>query len=120
MKSQKMLIIFLMIFLLVGCTNDSESDLTDNVTPVTITYTNSIKSIMDTNCVSCHGTSPTNGASISLKTYQNVKDAVSNFGLIDRISRAQGAGGMMPNGGTRLPQSKIDEVTNWKNNGFKE
>ncbi len=120
MKSQKLLISFMMLFLLASCTNDSESDLIDNATPSTITYSNSIKSTIDNNCISCHGTSPTNGASISLKTYLNVKDAVSNFGLIDRISRAQGAAGMMPNGGTRLPQSKIDEVTNWKNNGFIE
>lgn len=120
MKSQKLLILFVMLFLLASCTNDSESDVIDNVTPASITYTNSIKSIMDTNCISCHGTSPTNGASISLKTYQNVKDAELNFGLILRISKAQGSAGMMPNGGTRLPQSKIDEVINWKNNGFKE
>ncbi len=120
MKLQKLLIFFMMIFLLVSCTNDSDSDINDNQVPASITYTNSIKSIIDANCISCHGTSPTNGASISLKTYQNVKDAELNFGLILRISKAQGAAGMMPNGGTRLPQSKIDEVINWKNNGFKE
>jgi mono/diheme cytochrome c family protein len=73
---------------------------------------------MDTNCISCHGNTPSNGAPMSLTTYQNVKDAVLTKGLIDRISRAQGAAGMMPFGGTRLPQSKIDEVINWKNNGY--
>jgi hypothetical protein len=117
MKSNSILL-FSAFALLTSCTNDSESDLIDNNIPSTITYTNSIKSTMDNNCISCHGTHPTNGASISLTTYQNVKDAVLNEGLIDMISKSQGDSGLMPFGGTRLPQSKIDEVINWKNNGF--
>lgn len=117
MKSN-ILILAPFFVLLTSCSSDSESDLVDNSVPSNITYTNSIKSTMDTNCISCHGTNPSNGASISLTSYQNVKNAVLNNGLIDRISRTQGAGGMMPLGGTRLPQSKIDEVNNWKNNGF--
>lgn len=117
MKSN--ILLFVSVFvLLTSCSSDSESDLIDNTVPSTITYTNSIKSTMDTNCISCHGTIPSNGAPISLTTYQSVKNAVLNNGLIDRISRSQGAGGMMPQGGTRLPQSKIDEVVNWKNNGY--
>lgn len=113
-------IVFLLsVFALVtSCTSDSQSDLIEDTLPSSISYTNSIKSTIDSNCISCHGTTPANGASTSLKTYQNVKDAVLNLGLIDRISKAQGAGGMMPNGGTRLPQSKIDEIITWKNNGF--
>lgn len=117
MKSNIILLVSVFA-LLTACSSNSESDLIDNNVPSTITYTNSIKSIMDTNCISCHGTNPSNGASISLTTYQNVKNAVQNNGLIDRISRAQGAGGMMPLGGSRLPQSKIDEVITWKNNGY--
>lgn len=107
-----------MVFLFLGCTNDSESDLVDNSVPGTNTYTNSIKSIMDNNCISCHGNTTSGGAPMSLTTYQNVKDAVTNKGLIDRISRAQGASGMMPLGGTRLSQSSIDQIVDWKNNGF--
>lgn len=106
------------LFLLLGCTNDSESDLVDNTVPSTTTYTNAIKSIMDNNCISCHGDTPSGGAPMALKTYQNVKDAVMNRGLIDRISRTQGASGMMPLGGTRLSQSSIDLVIDWKNTGF--
>lgn len=104
--------------LLSSCTSDSESDLVNPNPSSTITYNNSIKSIMNTNCISCHGTTPVNGASISLMTYQNVKDAVLNYDLIEKISKAQGSSGMMPYGETRLPQSKIDEVINWKNTGF--
>ena len=118
MRTLSLFIVIIFVFTAIGCTSDSQSDLINNTIPASITYTNSIKSTIDGNCISCHGTIPTNGASISLKTYQSVKDAVLNLGLIDRISKTQGAAGMMPNGGTRLPQAKIDEITTWKNNGF--
>jgi len=118
MKSQFLLILLIMLLLFVSCTNDTESDLLDNQAPVTITYTNTIKSIMDANCISCHGANPSNGAPNSITTYQNTKDAVLFLGLIDRISKSQGASGMMPYGGTRLPQTTIDQVIAWKNNGF--
>lgn len=117
MKS-KIFYILLPSLLFLGCTSDSESDLMHTPSPNTVTYTNTVKSIIDNNCISCHGITPSGGAPMSLTTYQNVKDAVTNKGLIDRISRAQGASGMMPLGGTRLPQSSIDQITNWKNTGF--
>ncbi|MCI4442975.1 MAG: hypothetical protein JHC39_05650 [Lentimicrobium sp.] len=120
MKSKIFPVISILFLLFVSCTNDSESDLMNPNSPATITYTNSIKSIIDNNCIFCHGTIPSNGAPMSLTTYQTVKDAVLNRGLIDRISRAQDAAGMMPYGGSRLPQSNIDQVITWKNTGFTE
>ncbi|MBC7846122.1 MAG: hypothetical protein H7Y10_06495 [Flavobacterium sp.] len=119
MKS-KIFSIVSLLFLLLSCTNDSESDLIDNSVPASVTYNNSIKSIIDNNCISCHGNTPSGGAPMSLTTYQNVKDAVLTRGLIDRISRAQGTAGMMPLGGTKLPQSSINQVIDWKNTGFTE
>lgn len=110
--------------LMVSCSSGSESDLSPspnpdpNPNPVTITYTNTIKSIISTNCTSCHGSNPSNGANGSLDTYARVKASADN--IIDRISRAQGAAGMMPQNGTRLPQSTIDKVISWKNNGYIE
>lgn len=120
MKSILFPVISILFLLFLSCTNDSESDLMDPNILVTMTYTNSIKTIMDNNCVFCHGNTPSNGAPMSLTAYQNVKDAVLNRGLIDRISKAQDAPGMMPYGGTRLPQSNIDQVIVWKNTGFKQ
>lgn len=112
--------------LMISCSSGSESDLSPSPSPnpnpdpspVTLTYTNTIKSIMDNNCTSCHGSTTSNGATISLDTYARVKASADN--IIDRISRAQGAGGMMPQNGTRLPQSTIDNVIAWKNNGYIE
>ncbi|WP_395049184.1 hypothetical protein [Flavobacterium sp.] len=118
MKTKLFPVICILFLLLLSCTNYSESDLMDSSTQATITYTNSIKSIIDNNCNFCHGNISSNGAPMSLTSYQNVKDAVLSRGLIDRISKAQDAPGMMPYGGTRLPQSNIDQVIAWKNTGF--
>lgn len=108
------------ILLQFGCTNESTSDLIDEPVTDEITYINTVKSIIDNNCISCHGITPTNGAPMSLTTYENVKDAVLNRGLLDRISSAQGASGMMPLGSTRLPQEKINQINTWASEGFQE
>lgn len=114
-----LLISFSIVFV-TGCTNDSSSDLININQFDEVTYTNTIKSIIDNNCISCHATVPINFAPMPLTTYEDVKNAVLNRGLLNRISRAQGAPGMMPNGGTRLPQAKIDQVYEWAENGFHE
>ena len=106
--------------LLTSCSNDSEADLIESQNLNTVTYTNFAKSIIDNNCLSCHGATPSNGAPMSLNSYSLVKDAVINRGLLDRISRTQGASGMMPSGGTRLPQTTINSMNKWQTDGLLE
>ncbi|RTY87274.1 hypothetical protein [Flavobacterium sp. GT3R68] len=104
-----------------GCDTDSESDLTEiNNNTEPITYTQTVRGIINNNCIMCHASTPVNGAPMPLTTYANVKNAVLFRGLLDRISRPQGSPGMMPNGGTRLPQSTIDLIVQWKNDGLLE
>ena len=121
MKLIKSLLFFSSALIFLGCTNDSESDLTNN-TPITeiITYNGTVRNIINNNCISCHATTPVNGAPMSLTTYENVKNAVLNRGLLDRISRSQGSFGMMPNGGARMTQNTIDLIVKWKNDGLLE
>jgi mono/diheme cytochrome c family protein len=119
MELPKPLMAFCFVLLFSSCTNDSESDI-NPPNNTTITYTGTVKSIIDNNCITCHGSTPINGAPMSLTTYDNVKQAVLSRGLLDRISRAQGSPGMMPNGGTRLPQNTIDQVVKWKDDGLLE
>lgn len=107
-----------MVFLVISCSNDSESDLNPMPPNVVVTYTSEVRPIINANCINCHGATPTNGATISLATYQNVRDAILNKGLIDRISRAQGTPGMMPFGGTRLPENSINTIIKWQTDGF--
>ena len=112
---------FIVAFLVIlsSCTNDSTSDITiPTNNSVTIKYSTDIASIISTNCLSCHTSPPVNGAPMQLTTYDDVKNAILNRGLIDRISRAQGTVGMMPEGGSRMPQATIDKIIKWQTDGF--
>ncbi len=108
------------VYVLNGCTSDSLSDLTIVQEIETVNYTENIKSIIDNNCISCHGSTPVNGAPNSLSTYENVREAVLNGGLIERISSAEGSPGAMPLGGPRLPQSDINATIQWNAEGLLE
>jgi hypothetical protein len=115
----KLLFIIVILTTLSSCSNDSTSDLTTPTNnAVTIKYSTDVSAIINNNCLSCHTSPPVNGAPMQLTTYDDVKNAILTRGLIDRISRAQGEGGMMPNGGTRLPQATIDRIIKWQTDGF--
>ena len=118
MDSSKSIFLGLVAILSLSCTNDSESDLTDN-TNDDVTYNGTVKSIITQNCLSCHSQPPVNGAPMPLVTYDNVKDAVLTRGLINRISSNDPAF-LMPFGGQRLPQSQIDQIIAWRDADFPE
>jgi uncharacterized membrane protein len=111
--------IFISIFIILATVSCSKDNPSYNSQPnAKVTYSNSIKAIVDNNCIRCHATVPVNGAPFSLVTYSDVKTHV--VGIINRTSRDQGAVGMMPNGGTRLPQATIDQIVKWQSDGLNE
>ena len=71
-------------------------------------------------CQRCHSNPPQNGAPMPLVSYENVRDAVLDRGLLDRISREEGESGAMPLGGPRLPQTTIDLIFQWNEDGLME
>ena len=120
MKKKHTLSIYAILILLFGCTNASEDDLIDQTElPELVTYNSNVKSIIDNNCIVCHSYPPQNGAPMPLVTYENVKDAIQNRELIDRIS-SEDLGFLMPFGGPRLPQNLIDTVIQWEEDGLLE
>lgn len=105
----------------VGCSDDNPTTLMDDEpNENAITYKQNVKSIIDNNCISCHGAVPTNGAPMSLVTYSQVKNAIQNRGLLNRISLNNGNSLLMPQGGPRLPQGTIDIVSQWQQDGLLE
>ncbi|WP_283635918.1 hypothetical protein [Aquaticitalea lipolytica] len=111
---------YLFFIALLGCTNASENDLIDQTElPELITYVNDVKPIIDNNCIICHSNPPQNGAPMPLLTYDNVKEAMQNRDLIDRISTTD-LGFLMPFGGPRLPQNLIDTIIQWQADGLLE
>jgi len=112
------LIIIISCLTIFNCANDSENDLINSdPLPTTVNYTYHVKPIIDNNCISCHSSPPINGATISLMTYADVKSAVLNNHLIDKIN-GTGSGSQMPLGGQKLPQNLIDIITKWETDGF--
>lgn len=118
----KKTIIYLSLLSLISfsCEKDSEDDLIETPTDQTekVTYDGAVKSIIDSNCISCHASPPVNGANTSLKTYEEVR-ALSDV-VVERISRQPGKSGAMPPSGSRLPQSVIDTVSKWIADGLLE
>lgn len=120
MKNSVFLLV-LLFFVFFGCENSSESDLIEQL-PLTenITYTEHIKPIIDANCVACHSNPAINGASSPMANYDQVKTTFQNTDALDRMNRQPGESGFMPLGGTRLPQTSIDLVEQWMNEGYLE
>jgi len=114
----KYLQICLLFLLFCNCTSISEDDLIDSTQILTeVTYSAHIKNIIDNNCIICHTNPPENGAPMHLLTYTNVKEAVENRGLINRISSFN-QDFLMPFGVQRLPQNLIDMIIQWEVDGF--
>ena len=111
------------VFIVMSCSNVSEDDLLEPITiapGVTVNYTDNIASIMQNNCLPCHGNPAINGANLPLTTFSEVVLAVNSAGLINRISSQTGESGAMPLGGPRLPQNLIDLVVQWQTDGLLE
>lgn len=124
MNSKNLFSLVLMVTLLFNCSGDGDDPSVPNSNnpdpnpnnSTSITYNSHIKSIMSGNCTSCHGNPTTNSAPMSLTTYSEVKNAVENRGLIERINDTNNP---MPKGGL-MSQANRDLIQQWKDQGFLE
>lgn len=118
MTTLKSVFVLFTVAIITSCSNNSPADLEEASTLTNFTYQNSVKAIIDNNCAGCHGTVPTAGSPMSLTTYDNVKEAVLNRGLINRLNLPEGNILKMPLGAPKLSQSQIDAVTKWQIQNF--
>ncbi len=109
---KKLLVVSIFAFLVTSCTSDGDDPIDPPVKDVT--YKDNIKSIIDSKCISCHASTPNNGAPMALVTLQNVKEAVENRDLIGRV-----ANGSMPIGNDNLTGDQIQLIRDWEKNSFK-
>ena len=121
MNLKTLLFAFISSAFMMSCSNEDSSTLSEN-TPIVglASYNRNVKTIIDNNCVVCHAAVPRNGAPNSLVTYDQVKEAILNRGLINRISLENGNGLQMPQGGPRMPQPTIDIIAKWQQDGLLE
>ena len=119
MNLKKIFSLSVLVTLLISCTNDSTSDLVDVVVlPEQVRFSADVKSIIDNNCTVCHGATPISGTNLSLTNYEEVRNAVLNRGLINRISLEEGNSSLMPQGGPKLPQATINIIKKWQDDGL--
>jgi mono/diheme cytochrome c family protein len=105
------------ILSLYGCESNTYESLEEPTVVVgTVTYATNVKSIIDQNCIGCHASG---GQLIPLTTYAEVKDALLNKKLLDRIQLQNGASGQMPKAG-RMAQDKINTILQWNTDGLLE
>ena len=100
-----------------ACTSESVEDLAppvNNNNPVT--FAADIQPIMQSNCTSCHGTVPSNGAPNSLVTFDQVRNSAQNSSLINRINNP---GAPMPPSGL-MPSPTRALFDAWVSGGFQE
>ena len=108
---KKLFVLPILLLLLASCSSENEDDI-----PVDkVTYTETIKAIIDNSCLNCHVNPPVNGASMSLITFQNVRDAVLNRGLIDKVES-----GAMPPIGDFLTTAQVQTIKDWQSGGFQQ
>jgi hypothetical protein len=102
---------------LYGCESNTYESLEEPTVIVgKVNYTTNVKSIIDANCVGCHASG---GSLVPLGTYSEVKDAMQNTDLLDRIQRQNGAPGQMPRAG-RMAQDRINTILQWNTDGLLE
>jgi len=77
----------------------------------TITYNNSIKSIMDTYCVGCHNASNPGGG-FALDTYNGLVNCANSGRLVGSVEWQNGFS-PMPKGGNKLNACDIAKIKKW-------
>lgn len=125
MKAKIFLLLAFLAFATSSCSYDSESDLTiseeepidDDGGGTTVNYVQNIKPIIDNNCTRCHASPPVNGAPFSLVNFAQVSQRATN--IFNTMNRQSGSAGAMPPSG-RLPQSTIDLIQQWIDEGKPE
>ncbi|MCF6307228.1 MAG: hypothetical protein L3J09_04650 [Flavobacteriaceae bacterium] len=120
-KQLRNIFVIPLIFSIFSCSQNTYDDIEEETNPIPeiVTYQD-VKYIIDGACIACHSNPPQNGAPMSLVSFEHVKEAVQNRDLISKISKNVGDNGLMPLGGPRLPQSSIDLIIEWNNDGLLE
>lgn len=117
-KNKFSLLLLFSLILHISCENSNEDDLIEIIEqgPDPIAYINDIKNIVDTNCTPCHNDPQVNGAPMPLLTYDQVKQAVQQRGLLNRITSTSAP--MPPTG--NLPSSVTGLIQQWADEGLLE
>ena len=120
----KPLLIVTIVACLIACENNSPDDFereevvvsppSPEIDSTTVTYTNTVSTIMTNHCLQCHSNPTRNGAPFSLTTFQEVRSraAAVNTAMND-------VNDPMPPSG-RIAASQREQIQEWIDNGLPE
>lgn len=116
------LIVFVLLVFSQSCYKDKAEKLYPTVLAcdtTNITYTNSVKSILDANCINagCHNTSNPSGGYL-LDDYNNTKLSIPDNKLINALKYVSGGSKNMPPSG-KISDCEINKIQAWINQGSK-
>ena len=128
MKSPTLLLLCAFTMILISCSSSddgtTEPDVVIDPDPIpeqTSTYISHVKTIIDSNCLECHGSPLQNSAPMELVTFQQVVNAVNDRNLFSFINTTNAFNVMPPSDeGGRMPQATIDIVEDWIADGLLE
>jgi len=113
------IILSMIVLLFSSCYYDNEEDLypfyENNCDTTSVSYSLTVKPILERSCVSCHQASNPSG-NVLLDTYDGVKAAADNGSLYGSINHDDGYTAM-PLGGGKLSNCSIAQVKSWIDNG---
>ena len=113
----KWILFFTSIIIVSGCTYDNEAEYYGNTCDtLNVTFNQTIKPILDINCVACHNGTISNGG-VNLDNYSNVKALAANGKLLGVIDHQPGFKTMPPATASKLDDCSIDKIRNWIEGG---
>lgn len=119
-KYFKNIILITAIVLMSSCYWDNEEELytfveSNKCDTTNVKYTNTIVSIMNTSCNSCHSKT-TASASVITDNYSDLMNVVNNGKFLSSIIW-DGNASKMPKGGNKLSDCDINKIKKWINSG---
>lgn len=116
---KKYILTSLVCILALGCESSTFEEISEEIPVIEqVQYTQHIKPIIEDNCIECHN--PTGVSSfLPLTNYTEVKTAVEETNLLERIQLQNGEDGQMPQTG-RMPQNLINLILQWNEQGLLE
>jgi mono/diheme cytochrome c family protein len=109
-------IIIAVIFIFNSCYNDSEEALyrfvPANCDTTNVTYSGTVKAIIEGNCVSCH-TGAGAGGGYQLDSYAGMKVVADNGKLVNSVTYVSNG---MPKAG-KMDACRVNQIVAWVNQG---
>ncbi len=111
-------LLFFSSLIIISCDKDEEDQLIEtNPTNTNVTYSD-ISTLIENECLECHGTPIRNQAQISLDTYAKLREAAQNRDLTGRLKSFNNQ--MPPRPETPLTVAQIELIEGWVLGGYKE